>query len=409
MKKPRVEGNMKKKKKQRKGKAKTKPQQSQQQHPPPQQQQGDGQMHSKPPKGNKKPGTSQATATITTGGGSNTPKETISLGNKRPEGLTRGPGNTIFVSEMLFGGIKEVNVITGEIKQVVPSFGFKERGAHGIIESGGKLFVAGGGGSDGTPPKFYVYDAVTGAEIAACDPEGDASLLNDIAIVGDYAYLTDSFYNKLMVVNIPKALEGICDVFSIRTPEEYFLADDASDTRANGKCLVSLLGLYVYMLNHMPLIVSYIPPTTKGIIAYEGGLIIARTSPGGLYFLDLTDEDLPTIELASPDEAPRNDGLAIDGKMLYVTENTRGSISVWSLKKLHSRIMMMRGDPLPFVGRLQLPTVDFPAGVEIFNQDYLCVVDARLKSLPVTDEEGDANFPENFNMVCVGDRKDVDD
>jgi hypothetical protein len=164
-----------------------------------------------------------------------TPMETISLGNKRPEGITRGPGDTMFVSEMLYGGIKKVNVLTGEIEQVVPSYGYKERGAYGVIQHGDALFVAGGGIPDGTPTKLYVYDADTGEEIVSCDPAWYAFLLNDVAILGKKAYVTDSYYNTLMVVDVAKALEGKCDVSSLRTPGDIFKATDEYGPRANGK------------------------------------------------------------------------------------------------------------------------------------------------------------------------------
>lgn len=164
--------------------------------------------------------------------------ETISLGNKRPEGITRGPDNYMYVTEMLFGGVKKVNVLTGEVEQVVPSYGFRERGAYGIVQYENALFVAGGGVSDGTPLMVYVYDAEKGKEIAACAPEGDDwYLLNGIAILGDYVFVTDSFCNKLLVMDIAAALKGTCNVFSIRTPSEYFLADPPeSFPRANGEC-----------------------------------------------------------------------------------------------------------------------------------------------------------------------------
>lgn len=144
----------------------------------------------------------------------------------------------MFVTEMLFGGVKKVNILTGEIVQVVPSYGFRERGAYGIAYYEDYLFVAGGGVPDGTSAMLYVYDAKTGEEVVACSPNGDAYLLNDVAIVGDYAYVTDSFYNKIMVMDVEVALEASCDgIFSIETPAEYFLADKTSFPRANGKLL----------------------------------------------------------------------------------------------------------------------------------------------------------------------------
>lgn len=173
--------------------------------------------------------------------------------------------------------------------------------------------------------------------------------------------------------------------------------------------MVSVFESFVFFELRKSLTRFFFSPNRQGIIAYRNGLIIARTNPGGLYFMDLADEDLPVLEIASPEDAPRSDGLAIADDMLYVTQNTLNSISVWSLKNLRKSIRMLQGDPLSHVGTIQLPTVDFPATVEIYDDRFLCTVDARLKSLDVTDEEGDDDFDETFNMVCVGDRKDVDD
>ena len=325
------------------------------------------------------------------------PMETIDLGNKRPEGITRGPDEDyMFVTEMLYGGIKAVNVVTGEIQQVVPSYGFLERGAYGVIYHEGALFVAGGGIPDGTPVMMYVYDAATGEEIASCSPDGDGYyLLNDVAILGDYAYVTDSFYNKLMKVDVAAALEGNCVVSSIETPAEYFLADPIeSGPRANGTSIdIAWIKEFIHETSH-----HFSCNSFAGIIAYDKGLIVARTEPGGLYYLDLEDGDIITNELATPDIAPRNDGLAIAGDVLYSTENTLNSISAWRL---------VENMPLRPLGRLDVEDLDFPATLEIYNDKYLCTVDACLKSLPVTGAEGSTDFNKTFVMQCI-DRTNAD-
>ena len=84
----------------------------------------------------------------------------ISLGNKRHEGIAAGPGDDMFVSEVLFGGVKKVNVKTGETEQVVPSFPFLQRGGVGLAYHDNALFVAGGGNTAGlsVPAMLYVYD-----------------------------------------------------------------------------------------------------------------------------------------------------------------------------------------------------------------------------------------------------------
>jgi hypothetical protein len=183
---------------------------------------------SKPPKQKKtnaSPKTLPSGANyVTTEGAAETsptvPKDTIGLGNKRPIGIARGPDDTMYVTEMLYGGVKKVNILNGEVVQVVPPYGFRERGARGIVLEQDHLFVAGGGVPDGTPLMMYVYDAYNGEEITSCAPPGsdDWYLLNDIAIHGDYAYVTDPYYNKLLVMDVAAALKGTCNVSSIKTP-----------------------------------------------------------------------------------------------------------------------------------------------------------------------------------------------
>lgn len=161
------------------------------------------------------------------------PMDEISLGNKRPKGITKGSDGYMYVTEMLYGGIKKVNVLTGDVEQLVSSGEYLARGAYGIVEHQDALFVAGGGVPNGTPLMVYVYDTTSGEEIAACAPEDDGwYLLNDIAILGDYAYVTDSYYNKIMVLNVTAALNGTCESFAIKTPSHLFVGNDS----ANGKC-----------------------------------------------------------------------------------------------------------------------------------------------------------------------------
>lgn len=56
----------------------------------------------------------------------------VDLGSIRPEGITAGPGSIMFASEFFFGGIKAVDVVTGKVTQVVPSFGYNVRSSVGL-------------------------------------------------------------------------------------------------------------------------------------------------------------------------------------------------------------------------------------------------------------------------------------
>lgn len=100
---------------------------------------------------------------------------------------------------------------------------------------------------------------------------------------------------------------------------------------------------------------------------------------------------MPVIEFASPEDAPRNYGLAIAGDILYSTENTLDSISVWRL------VNNSMPEPL---GRLNATGLDFPATAAIYDK-YLCTVNARLASLSVSDAEGNPEFPEEFFVTCI--------
>ena len=187
------------------------------------------------------------------------PLETIPLGNKRPEGIAAGPGDYLFVSEVLFGGVQRVNVLTGERKQIVPSFGLYRRGALGLAYYNGTLVVAGGGETDAPfspPASLYVYDAETGTELAQCAPSEDEGFvfLNDVTMIDSYAYVTDWYINKIMVVDVEAALDGDCVVKYIETPAEYFLSTPDTFPRANGKIL-QILNHFTLLANISPILI----------------------------------------------------------------------------------------------------------------------------------------------------------
>ena len=105
--------------------------------------------------------------------------EIVHVVGKRPEGMITVPGEAIgqeegqtyaLVSELFYGGINSVNLATGDVAQVVPSAGFKERGTLGMWYDSdtGIIFAAGGGAYFGTPAKMYAFDALTGDVVADC-------------------------------------------------------------------------------------------------------------------------------------------------------------------------------------------------------------------------------------------------
>ena len=109
-----------------------------------------------------------------------------------------------------------------------------------------------------------------------------------------------------------------------------------------------------------------------------------------------------TVELALPEDAPSNDGLAVAGDLLYSAENSLDTISVWKLEG-------KKDVTAEFLGRISSADFDFPATLAIYG-DYLCTVNARIDSLPFPDiegGEGSEEYGENFSMSCV-DNRDFD-
>lgn len=108
--------------------------------------------------------------------------------NRRPEGVTAGPGSTLFASRLLPGGVVAVDVRTGAVTPAVPDR--PGRSAVGMWHESGALFVDGasssfGAGSGGGPPSVYVYDVGPGGageDLAVCPMGDETSFLNDVVV-----------------------------------------------------------------------------------------------------------------------------------------------------------------------------------------------------------------------------------
>jgi hypothetical protein len=146
----------------------------------------------------------------------------------------------------------------------------------------------------------------------------------------------------------------------------------------------------------------------KGIIGYgTTGLVISRTL-GGLYFLDLTTTTTTTTtdttsslyQLASPQDAPFNGGLCLDGNLLYSTETTLNSISVWKLMTNDEH--NTKTPVLSFLGRIASVDFDFPSSCAIYD-DTIYTVNPRFDTLPfpANKEESLEYFQEVFYMIGV--------
>jgi sugar lactone lactonase YvrE len=284
--------------------------------------------------------------------------ESIDLGNRRPEGIaSAAEAPYIYTSELFYGGIKKVNLETGEYEQIVEPYGYLVRGAAGLKYYKGAIFVAGIGPQAGLPGLLYVYDSETGEEIVACAPPGISLFLNDLIVYKGKVYVTDSGVNTIFVVDADAALKGECIVSSIELPEELFLS-------TTGQFLAN------------------------GIVGYEGGLLFPR-SVGGLYYLDLSDEIVREVVGTT-----NGDGLTLDGDTLYVNEGV-GFISVYRLSFEGGTVSA------EFERNIMSDLFDTPTTSTLCG-DYIVSVNARFGSAVLFGpDEGFPDYSETFNVVAV--------
>jgi len=107
----------------------------------------------------------------------------------RPEGIAAGKGKSIYVGSIPTGRVLEINTRSGASRESVP-----ERAEHAAIglkydKRRDRLFVSGG-----PTGKAFVYDASSGAELAAFQltSPGQPTFINDVVLTRTTAYFTDS-------------------------------------------------------------------------------------------------------------------------------------------------------------------------------------------------------------------------
>lgn len=233
---------------------------------------------------------------VATGAGASAPSaRTITLPPPAaPEGVVTGKGNEFFVSNLGNGTIARGDLKKGTVAPFVTgpalpfSVGLSYDKRHDL------LFAAGGptGG-------VAVYDARTGATVAAHSLTAAPSFINDVIATRDAAYLTDSFSPVLYELSI-------ADDGSIGAPRAITLSGPAS--------------VFVAGFN------------LNGIEATEDGarLIVVNSTKGELYSVDPNGGSSITIDLGGA-TVTNGDGLWLEGRTLYVVRNQNNQIAVFRL------------------------------------------------------------------------------
>ena len=167
------------------------------------------------------------------------------LGNIRPEGirvlsrteadvLNLGDGSFALVSELLFGGVKAVNLETGEITQVLPSAEFEDRIGSAVAFASGYILLLGSGNLDDGKETLRIFDGALGILVATCIIEESGSFLIDVETVGTTAYISDAKKNILWSVDLTQVSFDVCNMVAEVVLPDAFLPASTDDFGGGG-------------------------------------------------------------------------------------------------------------------------------------------------------------------------------
>jgi sugar lactone lactonase YvrE len=270
----------------------------------------------------------------------------------QPEGIATGRGTDVYVGSLgrpsddgtsiVGGAIYKADLRSGEGSVLVPSR--EGRTALGLAVDARTNYVWVAGGPFGTA---YVYDGTSGADVAEIDINGlafPATVVNDVVVTRDAAYLTDSF--RPFLYRIALGAGGML-------PDPIIVQQ------------MALGGDFVFVPGGF---------NANGIDATPDGkwLVIVNSATGALYRVDPETAYASEIDLGMS-SLPSGDGILLDGKTLYVVQNSLNQIAVVELDPTFSS-----GE---IVGTITSPDFRIPTTVAEFG-DALYAVNARFDVAP---------------------------
>ncbi|MFI5792410.1 SMP-30/gluconolactonase/LRE family protein [Streptomyces sp. NPDC051677] len=267
-----------------------------------------------------------------------------------PEGIAIGSKPYAYQGSRANGGIYRTDLRTGEGK-VLYAGGAGQVAVGLKLDHDGLLYVAGSTGV------ARVVDARTGTLVTTHQlTEAAGHFINDVTLLGDRAWFTDS--RDAVLYGVPRGRAG-GEVRALPLTGDWVQLPDVNN--ANG-----------------------IVGTPDG-----RGLIVVKSTPGELYNVNLRTGHATRITLVGAPDVVNGDGLYRIGRTLYVVQNRLNLISVWSLDRTATTATLTRTITDP---RFDVPTTAARYG----NRLYL--VNARFTSpqLPET----------TFTAVAVTIRRD---
>jgi hypothetical protein len=192
----------------------------------------------------------------------------------RPEGIASGPGTSVFVGSIPTGRVLEIDTKTGASTEAVPA-----REGHAAIglkydRRADRLFVSGG-----PTGKAFVYDAGSGAELAAFQltAAGQPTFINDVVLTRTAAYFTDSMQPVIYAVERDlSAVRPIPLTGFPMTPEENNL--NGIEAARHGRVLLAIQTSEGVLWRIDPATGSHVPVDLGGATLTNGDglLLISR-------------------------------------------------------------------------------------------------------------------------------------
>ncbi|GCB48434.1 superoxide dismutase [Streptomyces sp. NL15-2K] len=215
-----------------------------------------------------------------------------------PEGITIGRKPYAYMGSRANGAVYRTDLRTGK-------GGVLFEGATGTASIGlkldrdGLLYLAGGAGGTAR-----IVDSRSGKLKATYQlTDNAAPFINDVILLGDRAWFTDS--RDAVLYGVPRGRGG--EVRSLPLGGEWTQTPDVNN--ANG-----------------------IVDTPDG-----RGLIVVKSTPGELYNVNLKTGEAKKITLKGQANVANGDGLLRIGRTLYVVQNPQTLISVWDLYVTRNR------------------------------------------------------------------------
>jgi sugar lactone lactonase YvrE len=252
-----------------------------------------------------------------------------------PEGITIGSRPYAYMGSRANGAIYRTDLRTGEGRIIHE--GATGRASVGLkLDRDGLLYVSGGAGGSAR-----IIDSRSGRLVATHQLTANAApFINDVVLLGDRAWFTDS--RDAVLYGVPRGRRGA--VRALPLTGEWVQVPDVNNA--------------------------------NGLVGTPDGRALIVVSAGRLYRVDLRTGHATVITLVGAADVVNGDGLVRIGRVLYVVQNRRNLVSVFDLDARATTATLRR--------TITDPRFDVPTTAARFG-DRLYLVNARFTS-PQTPE-----------------------